>query len=444
MKTSLEDITSIKKKLSIEIGSEEVDKKLNKAYRELGKKAKVPGFRPGKVPRKILERRFAEQVAEDVTRDLINESFPRAIEEVKTFPLGVPSLEKETLKQGQDFMYSAVMEVRPQFGVKDYLGLEVEKEKCFVTEEDVVNQLEQIRQAHGKLASVEQDRPIRKDDYVVLDYDGFEGDRPLDSIKSSNFLLKVGSNDFHPRFEESLIGLNKEAEAEIKVDFEDSYYNSNLAGRSVNFKVKTIDIKEMILPELNDEFVQSLGADFKDLDDLKDKVRETTTEQEEKRIERELYQRLLEKIMDTVDFESPQVLIESEIDYAVETFKQNLIKSGSSLEKIGISDKRLRNDFRPASEKRVREKLVLSEIAKQDEITVDEEDLAGTFKELAASTGQDPEDIRRYYEARNLVDSLREKLIEEKTLNYLVEHAKVSEVERGALIQNKSSEKEKN
>ena len=99
MKTNLEDITSVKKKLSIEIGSDEVDKKLNKAYRELGKKAKVPGFRPGKVPRKILERRFADQVAEDVTRDLINESFPRAIEEVKTFPLGLPSLEKETLKK---------------------------------------------------------------------------------------------------------------------------------------------------------------------------------------------------------------------------------------------------------------------------------------------------------------------------------------------------------
>ena len=212
----------------------------------------------------------------------------------------------------------------------------------------------------------------------------------------------------------------------------------------MNFKVKTIDIKEMVLPELNDEFAQSLGADFKDLDDLKDKMRETITEQEEKRIERELNQRLLEKIMDSVDFESPQVLIESEIDYAVESFKQNLMRSGSSLEKTGITDERLRNDFRPASEKRVREMLILSEIAKQDNITVDEADLAESFNGLAASTGQDPETIRQYYEARNLVDTLKEKLIEEKTLNYLVENAKIHEVESGALSKNESSEKEKN
>jgi len=430
MKTTLEDISAVKKKLLVEIESVEVDKKLNEAYRDLGKRAKIPGFRPGKVPRKILEGRFGSQVVEDVTKSLISETFPQAVNEVETFPLGPPLLEKETLKQGRNFKYSAVMEVRPRFEVKDYLGVDVEKEKFSVTDEDVRKQLEQIRESNGKLTSIDEQRPIQKDDYVILDYEGFEGDSPLEGIKSPNFLLKVGSNDFHPKFEESLIGLNKESETEIKVDFEKTYHHSKLAGKNVNFKVRITDIKEMALPDLNDEFVKNLGAEFKDLEDLKDKVRESITAQEEKRIDRDLKQRLMEKISAGVDFELPQVLVDSEVDYAIENIMQNLIRSGSNLEKAGISEEKLRVDFRPASENRVKDMLVLGEIAKGNEITVEDEDLSQGYKDLAATMGQDPETLRKYYEARNLVDSLKEKLLEEKTLNYLVEHANITEVDK--------------
>jgi trigger factor len=430
MKASLEDISSVKKKLLVEIESQEVDKKFNEAFKELGKKAKIPGFRPGKVPRKILERHFGNQVVEDVTKNLISETFPRAIEEVETFPYGPPLLEKEVLKQGQNFKYSAVMEVRPKFELKNCLGLEVEKDKCLVTEEDVQDQLNKIRQAHGKLNSIDQDRPIQRDDYVALDYTGFEGDQPLDGINSENFLLKVGGHEFHPKFEEALIGLNKDAEAEINVDFEDSYPHPKLAGKNIKFKVKIIDIKEMVLPELNDEFAQNLGSDLKDFQDLKNKVRETITAQEEKRIDRETKQRLLEKISDDVDFELPQVLVESELDYAVENVKQSIIRSGSNLEKAGLSEAKLRQDFRATSEKRVREMLILGEIADQEKITLDEDDIAEGFKNLAATTGQDPDTLRKYYETRNLLDSLREKLLEEKTLNYLIEHANIIEVNK--------------
>jgi trigger factor len=401
MKTNLEELSPVKKKLSIEIESKEVDKKLNEAYRELGKKAKIPGFRPGKVPRKILETHFSTQVTEDVTKNLISETFPMAIQEVETFPLGAPLLEKDILKQGQNFKYSAVMEVRPKFEVKDYLELEVEKERLSVSEEDVRKQLEQIREANG----------------------------PLEGIKSPNFLLKVGSNEFHPGFDEALTGLHKEDETEIRVDFEKDHYHSKLAGKSLDFKVKITDIKEMVLSELNDEFAQNLGADIKDLEDLKNKVKESITAQEEKRIDRDLKQRILKKISDSVDFELPQILIESEIDYAVENVAQNLIRSGSSLEKAGLSEEKLREEFTPSAQKRVKGLLILGEIAKQDNIEVDEEDLANSLRDLAANTGQDMETIRKYYEAKNMIGSLKEKLLEEKTLNYLVKNAKISEVD---------------
>ena len=442
MRTNVEEISSVKKKLSVEIESDEVNGKINKAFKELGKKVKIPGFRPGKVPRKILERHIGNQVVDDVTRELISETLPKAIEEVKTYPLGMPILEKGTLKPGQDFTYSAVMEVRPQFEVKDYLGLEVKKGTYAITEQDVQVQLDKIRTAHGNLNSIEPERPIQNNDHVVLDYQGFEEGKPMKGIQSSNFLLKVGSNHFHPRFEESLIGIEKGNEVDINVAFEDTYYHAGLAGKTVNFKVKIVDIKEMQLPELNDEFSQSLGADFKDLDDLKEKVRETIIAQEEKRIDNELRQNLLKKISDGLDFEIPQALVESEIDQAVENVKQNVIRSGSNLEKAGLSEEKLRKEFRPASEKRVKDLLILDKIAEQEGISVDEEDLTRGFKEIAAATGQDPETLRQYYEARNLMDVLNEKLLGEKMLNYLVENAKISVLDTDTQSKN-TSKKEK-
>lgn len=442
MKTTLEDISPVKKKLLIAIDSKEVDKKLNQAYGEIRKTAKIPGFRPGKVPRKILETYFGNQVIDDVTRGLISESFPKAVDEIKTFPLGQPILEKEALKQGQDFNYSAIIEVRPEFEVKDYLGLDVEKEIFSISEEDVQKRLEEIREANGKMASIEEERLIRDGDFVIVDYKGFEDGRPMEDVNSSNLLVKVGKNDFHPKFDEALIGLKKEDETEVGIDFEEDFYHTKLAGKSVNFKIKIVDIKELVLPELNDEFASNLGAELKDLDGLKDELKKAITSQEEKRIDGELKRRLLEKISGGIDFELPEVLIDAEIDFSARRLNDNLERSGSSLEKAGISEAGLKKEFRPASEKRVREMLILDRIAKQDQIDIDDDDFEEGYGKLAESMGQDVETVKKYYEARGQVDSLKEELLKEKTLNYLVDHANISEVGRDALSQGEGLEQE--
>lgn len=442
MKTTLEDISPVKKKLLIAIDSKEVDKKLNQAYGEIRKTAKIPGFRPGKVPRKILETYFGNQVIDDVTRGLISESFPKAVDEIKTFPLGQPILEKEALKQGQDFNYSAIIEVRPEFEVKDYLGLDVEKEMFSISEEDVQKRLEEIREANGKMASIEEERLIRDGDFVIVDYKGFEDGRPMEDVNSSNLLVKVGKNDFHPKFDEALIGLKKEDETEVGIDFEENFYHTKLAGKSVNFKIKIVDIKELVLPELNDEFASNLGAELKDLDGLKDELKKAITSQEEKRIDGELKRRLLEKISGGIDFELPEVLIDAEIDFSARRLNDNLERSGSSLEKAGISEAGLKKEFRPASEKRVREMLILDRIAKQDQIDIDDDDFEEGYGKLAESMGQDVETVKKYYEARGQVDSLKEELLKEKTLNYLVDHANISEVGRDALSQGEGLEQE--
>ncbi len=441
MKTTLEEISSVKKKLLVEIDPEEVNRKIDASYRELRKSAKIPGFRPGKAPRKILESYFSEKVEENVTRDLIAETFAKAIEQVNTAPLGPPLVEKEPLKPGKAFKYSALVEVRPEFELKNYIGVEVERGTCFVSDEEIRNQLDQIREAHGTLVTVEQDRPIREGDYAVLEYEGFEQERPLKDIRSTNFLIKVGSGEFHPDFETALIGLRKGDEKEINVHFEKDFRDSRVAGKALLFKVRIIGIKEMDLPELNDEFARGLGADFKDLSDLKERIKNTLVTREEERIDKEMKEALLQKISEHLDFELPQILVESEINLGVENIRQNLMRSGISMEKAGLSEEKVRNDLRPACEKRVKNMLILSEIANRESITINEEDLNRSFEELASSTGQDAETLRKYYEARNMIDSLRQKLLEEKTLNYLVEHAKILETKESGNNKISGSEK---
>ncbi|MBW2030941.1 MAG: trigger factor [Deltaproteobacteria bacterium] len=429
MKTSIEEISPVKRKLTVEIEPEKVSEKVDKAYRALGKRAKIRGFRPGKAPRTILQRYFGKEVQEDVTKDLVNETLPKAMEETNIIPLSMPVVENEVLKFGQSFKYSAIMEVRPQFELKDYMGIEIEKEICSVTDEDVEDQIEEIRRGQGNLVAVAEDREVKHDDYVLINYEAFEGEEPVEGVRAENFLLRIGSGEFHPEFEESLLGLRKGDSASFEIRFEDNHRDSRLAGKEVRFEVDLEDIKVLELPELNDDFAKSLDADINDLKELKTKVREELTKREENRIERDLKKRLLNRISEGVEFELPESLVKAEIQSAIQGLEQNLMRSGSSLEKAGLSLEKLREEFRPASEKRVKDMLILGEIANQNNLSVDEAEVADGFKDLAERTGQDVETIRRYYEVNRLFESFRQRLLEEKTLNYLVKGAIVKDVE---------------
>jgi trigger factor len=428
MKTSVEEISPVKKKLVIEVEADQVDKKVNAAYKRLGKGAKIPGFRQGKVPRRILESYYSAEVQQDVTRDLVNETLPKAVEETESFPLTMPVIENDMAKAGQSFKYSAIMEVRPQFELKDYMGLEVGKENSTVKEEDVKNRLEEIRRNNGKLIIVEEDRAVKEEDYVVIEYEGFEDGQPMEGVKSENFLLRIGSGDFHPDLENALIGRKKGETAEASIKFEETHYHPKLAGKDVDFKVNITDIKEMELPELDDEFAKKLGDDFKDLKTLEKRVKEDIIKREEQRVDKELKQKLLEKISEGVEFELPECLVESEVRNATENIRQNLLRSGSSMEKAGLEEGKLRENLRPGSEKRVKEMLILGKIARDNELTVDDVELTEGFQNMAQNMGQELQAVRQYYEANQLVDSFRESLLEEKTLNYLVNGAKVIEL----------------
>lgn len=430
MKSALEVISPVKKKLVVELEPEEVDKKIEETYRNLGKSAKVPGFRPGKIPRKVLERVYGPQVSEEVARELVKETLPMAMDETKTFPLSVPMIENEMLKAGAPFKYTAVLEVKPEFELKEYMGLDVEKEIVHVKEEEVEKQLEEIRKANGKLvAIIEEDRPIREGDFAIVQYVAYQDGKLLEELKADNHPVKVGSNEFHPEFEKALLDHKTGDAVRVSVTFQENHPNRKLAGKRVDFQIQVLGIKELKLPELNDEFAKSLGADFENLEGLKQKIRDELKSREEKRTDRDLKRRLLKKISDKVDFELPESLVEEEINYGIQTLNQNLMRMGSSLQKSGLQQEKLREEFKPAAEKRVKDLLLLSEIARQQGLHTEQSEIDESITRMAEGMNQDPAVVKQYYEANQMVDSLSQRLLEEKTLNFLVKGANIREME---------------
>jgi trigger factor len=437
MKTTLEVISPVKRKIVVEVEPEEVRRKVEDTYKSVGKSAKVHGFRPGKVPRNILERYYGAQVADEVSRNLVQETLPKAIEEAGIYPLSPPLVDNGALRQGEGFSYSAVMEVRPEFELNDYMGLEAEKEIIHVNEAEVEKQLEEIRKANAKLIPVEGDREIRENDFASVAYEGYEDGKPVEGIKSENYLVEVGRGEFHPDFERALVGHRAGDTLRVSVQFEKNHHVPKLAGKRVDFEIRVIDIRELDLPELNDEFVKSLSVDFDTTEALKAKIREELTSREERRVERDLRRRLLKKVSEKVEIELPESLVEEEIDYAFAMLQQNLARMGSTLEKAGLRKDKLRDEFRPASERRVKDLLILGEIARQNDLSVDDAELEEGFRQIAAGMNQDPAAVRSYYEANHLVDSYRQRLLEEKTLNFLVKGASIHEVEAAEIAAEK-------
>ncbi len=429
METSIEEISQVKRQINVEIEAEEVTQKVDHAYKQLSKRVKIKGFRPGKAPRKILEQYYGKQIMNDVKNDLIKESFSKLIEETKLFPLGSPSIEDEALIPDKNFKYTIIMEVNPDFELKDYMGISVEKEILNISKDNVDKSIEEIREAHAKLISINEERGIKEGDYVVLDYDCVWKDKPLKGIKGKDFMTLVGSKNFYPELESGIVGLKKDDQKDIKIDFKKDFTDRRLAGKSVTFHIHIQDIKKKDLPDLNDGFVRSLSNDFKSLEDLRKRVKKDITLQEERRIDRELKSRLLKKITAMVDFELPQVMVESEIERSIASIKQNLLHAGTKFESAGISEEKMRQDLRLPSEEKVKEELVLGKIADMENIRVEESDIGDGFQELAAQTGRDPAMLQQYYEKNNLLDSFRNQLLVEKILNHLVQGAKVVEVE---------------
>lgn len=424
MKTTIEEISPVKKKLSIEIPVEQVTGEMESLYREVGRKAKIKGFRPGKVPRGILERYFKDYVKTEAIQKLIQDTYPVALSETDLHPVSPPGIDPGELESGKPFQYFATIEVKPELKMENYLGLEIEGKREGAKEEEVEERLRNLQNLHASLKTISEARPIQTGDFVILDFEGRMDGNPLGEGKTIDYTVEVGSGRFIPALEEKLIGLIPEEEREIEVSFPNDYSYTKWAGKTISFHVKIKEIKEKILHPLDDEFAKDLG-NYASLEELKAKTRGEIEQEKERTLERQLKDQVVEKLIQATPFEVPESMVGEQAKALVSDTKLRLATQGLDLKKLNLPEEKLQEDYREVAQKQVRTFLILEKIAAQEGITVTDEEAANRLREISEKTHQSFDVVKRYYEKNELIPEVKAGILSDKTLSFLLEKANI-------------------
>ena len=425
MKASVEEISSIKKKVSIEIPEDQVTQEVESFYKDLGKKAKIKGFRPGKVPRDILERYFKDYIKAEVIQKLIQDTYPQALSEANLQPVSPPVVDPGEFENGKPFQYSAVIEVKPDIKLEGYTGLKIEGKKEEVKDEEVGERLKALQNLHANLKAISEARPIQAGDYVIIDYEASLGGKPLEGGKAIDFTVEVGSGQFIPALEEKLIGLKPEEEKEIEVSFPEDYGYKKWAGKTISFHVKIKEIKEKILPPLDDEFAKDLG-DYASFEELKAKLKGEIEKEKELGLERQLKDQVVDQLLEANPFEVPDSLVEEQAKAMVSDTKLRLAAQGVVLNNLGVSEEKLQEDYKVMAQKQVRTFLILEKIAGQEGIAVTDDEADDRLREMSERMHQKFDVVKRYYEKNGLLPEVKDGIIRDKTLNFLLEKANIN------------------
>jgi trigger factor len=427
MEVKVEEISSVERKLSVAVPSQNVDEQMDLAYRTWGKKAKIKGFRPGKVPRSILQRYYGKEIEEQVSQELFRQSLNDALDEVKLQPVMVKvpnSLPPVVL--GDAFSYSVELEVAPEFTPENYLNLELESTPAIVTEEMVDQRLEELRQRQSTLTPIDKERAVQKGDFVVLDYQAYENGATIEGGGSNNAYLEVGAGKLPAEFEDRIVGMNKDQEISFTMDVPADFINPSIAGKKVEFKVKVLEIKKLEVPELDDAFAQSFSDEFKTLADLRQAVHVDL----EQRGERENYQKLREQVMDQViasnPIDLPPSLIRQEQERLVRQQLQML--QGRGLNIAGLDPEKMMERVQEVAVKQTRINLVLDKIAAKEGITVSDADLDAGYQRVADDIGDKKDMVKKIYQQRQIEDDFRSQIRAEKTVEFLIDKANVKGV----------------
>ncbi|MCT4633271.1 MAG: trigger factor [Firmicutes bacterium] len=413
--------------LKVTIPAEELTGAMKKAYAKNKGRFNIPGFRKGKVPMHMVEKMYGASVFyDDALNILLPEFYGKAIDELAIEPVDRPEIDIEQMEKGKEVIFTADVFVKPEVKLGQYKGLEVEKTIVEVTDEAVDAELEKNREMNARLINVE-DRAIETGDTAYIDYMGFDGELQFEGGTAENFPLVIGSNQFIPGFEDQLIGKNAEEEFEVNVSFPEDYHATDLAGKPVVFKVKVNSVKRKELPELDDEFAKDT-SEFETLAELKEDTKKKLVEENEKSAEAEVKNLVIEKVVEGIEVDLPEAMIESEIDNMVKDFDFQLRYQGLDIQKYfeytNSKEEDLREQMKEEAEKRVKVQVAIEAIAKEESVTVTDEDLEEEIEKISKLQNTTVEEVKKLLKEENY-EYIKENLVTQKTMDFLVENAKV-------------------
>lgn len=411
--------------LTIEVDAEKVTEGLDAAFKKVVKQVNVPGFRKGKMPRGMFEKRFGvESLYQDAVDYLLPEAYANAIDETGIEPVDRPEIDVEQIEKGKSLIFKATVTVKPEVKLGEYKGLEVKPLETNVTDEDVNSELTSLQERQAELA-VKEEGKAENGDTVVMDFEGFVDGEAFEGGKAENYSLELGSGQFIPGFEEQLIGTAAGESKDVEVSFPEEYHAAELAGKPATFKVTVHEIKTKQLPELDDEFAKDADEEVETLDALKEKIKTRLEESKKHEAEHHVRDTVVEAAAANAEMEIPAAMVDTEVNRMMQEFEQRLQMQGMNLELYfqfsGQDEAALREQMKEEAEKRVRVNLTLEAIAKAENIEVSDEEVTEELNKMAEMYNMSADQITQ---ALGSLEGLKADLQIKKAVDFLVENSK--------------------
>ena len=398
MSLQVEKLEKNMAKLTIEAPADEFEKAVEKSYQKNKNRMSVPGFRKGKVPRKMLEKMYGAQIFfEDAINDLIPEVYSREVTAAEDLEIvSQPKIEVTQAEAGQSFIFTAEVALKPAVELGQYKGLAVEKDSVEVTDEDVAAELEKVRKENSRTISVE-DRAVEDGDIATIDFEGFIDGEAFEGGKGTDYPLTIGSHSFIDTFEEQLVGKNLNEEVEVNVTFPEDYQAKELAGKPAMFKVTVKELKKVELPEADDEFAQDV-SEFDTLEEYKNDIRTKLTEQKETEAKNALEDKAVAAVVEGAKMDIPEPMIDLQVRQMAENFARRLQSQGISWEQYcqftGMTTDKLFEQMRPQALKTIQSRLALEAVAAAENIIASEEDFAAEIDKMAEAYKMEADKIK--------------------------------------------------
>lgn len=428
MQVTVEDLSAIKKKIHVEIPREEVTRELDSAYNRLKKSAKIKGYRPGKAPRSVLERLFRKDVHADVVSNLVQNTFPEAVKEADLAVLDTRDIDTRDFDPEAPFTYHATVELKPKLPEVSFSGLLLKQTEYTIKEEEIDRQIEMLRKHLAKFEPIAEERPAKDNDFIVIDYEGEKDGQPFHATpRTEAHTFKIGNSGFTPDFDNAITGMKPGDQKTFSVSFPEDFTRQDLSGQKIEFTVTLKEIREELLPPVNDEFASKFG-NFKTLQDLREEIGKNLKEGYEKRTHQEIQEQIFEKLL-TDDFEIPEVLVGYELDEIMRDTEMRFAQSGISMDQLGMTRELMEKQYRGVAEKQVRRHLLLNKIIEQEKMEISDEELDGELTKISGATGQPVDFIKSFYSKNpDKRDGLKHTLLEKKAIDLIIDQATVEKV----------------
>ena len=425
----LEDVSNVKKKLSVEISAQVTSEEFNRVAGEFKAHADLPGFRKGRAPFSLVKRRFQRDIREEVIKRLVPESYHQAIHDKAVSPVRSPNVGELDFEEGKVLKYVAEFEVKPTFELPDYEGLKVRLDPPPNPQEVLEKRLDALQEKHSSMITIE-DRGVDLGDYAVIDLTGrfiSEEGLPLvglDPIADENVVLEVGGEQTHEAFTKALLGLNLAEERVFPVLYPPDYPDRKLAGERVEFTIQVNDIKNKQVPPLDDDFARDIG-DFENLEKLKESLLEEVAQQADAGREEEIRNKTVEALVELTTFEVPEVLVEEVVDNKLREFAFSLASRGVDPAKAGLDWQKMRDEFQAPARKEVRAHFGLEAIAGKEKLEVADEEVDSEIERLSESNQESSAKVRQYFAEDEHREELLGRLKRKKVIDLLVDKAAI-------------------